>query len=99
MTRFVRYCLLALGLLLVAPAFEVLSQTAPTQQQTDMLKNLPPEQREALMQQMLGGRNGTDVQDRSLQFPETVIPRTAEEMERQRRNTNMFGEPRLSGGD
>ncbi len=86
-------------LIMAAPATNIVLAQTPTPEQLEMLKNLPPAQREALMEQILGGRGGADVQDPALQFPQTVEPRTAQDVNRQQRNSQMVGEPRLGGGD
>lgn len=94
-----RYRLAAflLGTLSLFPATPVLTQNTGTA--LDALKNLPPEQREALMNQALGGngKGGVDKQDRKLQFPETIQPRLAEDQEE--RKQTPFGEPLLRHDD
>src|SRR5262245_46696421 len=67
--------------------------TTPTSQQLDILKDMPAEQREALMNQVLGtGKSSVDKRDRKLQFPETTLPRTIDDLERQNRKETPFGE-------
>jgi polysaccharide export outer membrane protein len=72
---------------------------SPSPEQLELLKSLPADQRDALMQQMGGRSTGVNKRDQKLEFPETVVPRTAEDLEREKRNETLFGEVRLRGDD
>ena len=68
--------------------------------QMEILRSLPPDQREALLEQVLGSGSGQDSlagRDRQLQFPETVIPRQVGG--RNAGDEQLFGDPRFSAGD
>lgn len=68
--------------------------------QMEILRSLPPDQREALLEQVLGSGSGQDSlagRDRQLQFPETVIPRQVGP--RNAGDEQLFGDPRFSAGD
>jgi protein involved in polysaccharide export with SLBB domain len=69
-----------------------------TSEQIEILRSLPPDQRDALIEQVLGsGTESITRRDRPLEFPETVIPRdpnaTAAEQDA------IFGEPRFETND
>jgi polysaccharide export outer membrane protein len=66
--------------------------------QLEILRSLPPDQREALIEQFLGsGQDSLGRRDRQLQFPETVTPRQTGA--RGADDAQLFGEPRFSAGD
>ncbi len=68
-----------------------------TKEQLEILRSLPPEQREALIEQVLGSRDdGLSRRDRELQFPETVIPRDVDAADDK---FGMLGEPRFRADD
>jgi hypothetical protein len=66
-------------------------------EQLEILRSLPPDQREALINQVLGsGLDSAGRRDRALEFPETVIPRQAGGLTP---DPQLFGEPRFGAGD
>src|SRR5215510_6897518 len=91
--------LLCVTLLAAAGVVRAQSQNVPTPtaEQLEILRNLPPEQRDAIIEQVLGGsRQGADRTDRKLTFPQTVMPRSAQEELRARQ---FEIEPRLHAED
>src|SRR5687767_11037769 len=97
MPSYLRQCFMVFLLLAAIVPMEYLF--AQSRDQLEILKDMPEDQRDALMRQILGDDSGVDVRNRTLEFPKTVLPRTREELERQRRNEDMFGQPRFQGGD
>lgn len=78
----------------------------PSADQIEMFQNLTPEQQQAVMESMGGGRSGksgTGVRsDRQLKFPQTVSPRRAtdkDEQEEDGTGRTVPREPRLKGDD
>jgi len=72
--------------------------TSLTSEQLEILRSLPPDQRDALIEQVLGSSQGDpSSRDGALQFPQTVIPRdlnaTAVQQE------DLLGEPRFRADD
>jgi protein involved in polysaccharide export with SLBB domain len=66
-------------------------------EQLEILRSLPPDQREALINQVLGtGLDSAGRRDRALEFPETVIPRQTGGLTA---DPQLFGEPRFGAGD
>lgn len=94
-----RFSMLVSTVFLMLTSLSALPQVpTPTPEQLEMLKTLPADQRDALMNQVLGGRGkGVDKQDPKLTFPQTVLPRDAKEDER--KIDELTGEPRLRGED
>lgn len=69
-----------------------------TSEQLEILRSLPPDQRDALIQQVLGaGQGGTTNGEGALQFPQNVIPR--ELGQRGAATEDAFGEPRFRADD
>ncbi|MEX2051515.1 MAG: polysaccharide biosynthesis/export family protein, partial [Steroidobacteraceae bacterium] len=69
-----------------------------TSEQLEILRSLPPDQRDALIDQLLGsGQDGLARRDRQLQFPETVIPRDPDAAALEQEG--LFGEPRFKADD
>ncbi len=69
-----------------------------TKEQLEILRSLPPDQRDALIEQVLGsGDDSLTRRDRELQFPETVIPRDPDAVEVD--ELGMLGEPRFKADD
>ncbi|MGH8197985.1 MAG: SLBB domain-containing protein [Steroidobacteraceae bacterium] len=69
-----------------------------TSEQLEILRSLPPDQRDALIDQLLGSRqDGLARRDRQLQFPETVIPRDPDAAALEQEG--LFGEPRFKADD
>lgn len=67
-------------------------------EQLEILQSLPPDQREALINQVLGtGQDSLARRDSQLQFPQTVTPRLPGP--RGAQDEQLFGEPRFSAGD
>ncbi len=69
-----------------------------TSEQLEILRSLPPDQRDALIEQVLGsGQEGVGRRDSQLQFPETVLPRDsgASAFEQEQ----LLEEPRLRADD
>lgn len=95
--------ILAAGWLAAAAvaSFDAQAQTQESMlssEQLEILRSLPPDQRDALIEQVLGsGQDGISKRDRELQFPQTVIPRdpNAAPFDQE----EMFGEPRLKVDD
>jgi polysaccharide export outer membrane protein len=73
---------------------------APTQQQLDIYKNLSPEQQQAVIESMRNGQGSGARPDRTIEFPQTVRPRSDREV-----GVSEFEDPakpkviRLKGGD
>lgn len=69
-----------------------------TSEQLEILRSLPPDQRDALIQQVLGSGQGTALNgEGALQFPQNVIPR--EVGQRGAATEDAFGEPRFRADD
>jgi protein involved in polysaccharide export with SLBB domain len=67
-------------------------------QQLEILRSLPPDQRDALIEQVLGsGQGDLSRRERELQFPETVLPRDPNA--RTAQQDDLFGEPRFRADD
>ena len=69
-----------------------------TSEQREILNSLPPDQRDALIDQLLGsGARGAMQRDDQLQFPQSIFPRdpNAEELE----SEGPFAEPRFRADD
>jgi polysaccharide biosynthesis/export protein len=79
----------------------------PSPDQLEMFQNLTPEQQQAILESMGGGRDGTRStggvrSDRRLQFPETVRPRSRERKDEESdtdQQQMVPREPRLKGED
>ena len=69
-----------------------------TREQLEILRSLPPDQRDALIEQVLGsGQDGLSRRDQELQFPRTVIPRDPDAPEVD--EFGMLAEPRFRADD
>lgn len=91
--------LLALSVLIFPNLTHAQNQLpTPTPEQLEILRSLPPEQREAIIEQVLG-TGGVDRRDKTLRFPDTVQPRTLEEQEALAREFGAEREPRLRAED
>ncbi len=97
----IRSALLLAGLVVLGFASGALGQGSEAMlsaEQQEILRSLPPDQRNALIEQVLGsGQDSVSQRDRAIQFPETVTPRrTGADLAGQQ---DLFGEPRLRAGD
>ncbi|MGH8249566.1 MAG: SLBB domain-containing protein [Steroidobacteraceae bacterium] len=90
------FCLLVLSLFQVDAFTQDQSQTL-SPEQLEIFRNMPAEQRDALIEQILGtGEDGLDQRDRRLEFPETIIRR---EREGELDESSETGEPRFKAED
>ena len=90
--------LLVAGCLCVAQASAQSQVPTLTNEQLQILRSLPPDQRDALIEQILGsGAGGVERRNGQLQFPETVVPRdtSASALGPEQ----VLGEPRFMAGD
>ena len=95
----------AAGLLVAGSLFGSLAsaqaQAPPvslTNEQLEILRSLPPDQRDALIEQVLGsGQDGVARRDGQLQFPETVLPRDPNAAALAQEE--LLGEPRFRADD
>jgi len=84
----------------ITPAHAQGQLPAPSADQLEILRNLPPEQRDALIEQILSGqRGGVDRRDRQLSFPDTVRRRGREDNEELARELGLEADPRLRAED
>ena len=92
---------LAVGLAAAGPATQAQTQGREAQltsEQREILNSLPPDQRDALIDQVLGsGASGATQRGDQLQFPLSILPRdpNAEELE----SEGPFAEPRFRAND
>ena len=92
---------LAVGLAAAGPATQAQTQgreSLLTSEQREILNSLPPDQRDALIDQVLGsGASGATQRGDQLQFPLSILPRdpNAEEQE----SEGPFAEPRFRAND
>jgi polysaccharide biosynthesis/export protein len=90
------------GLLLACVLMPTVHAQTPTAEQIEIFQNLPPDQQQAILESMGGGREGSSTgstvrSDNSLKFPRVVRPRDSDEETEDKALSPK--EPRFAGND